>query len=234
MNKIKVAEGSDWKKVKNIDVTEFLKPGKNLIAIAGINEGSIANPAGVLFAMKVAYNTEQVVQIDSDSSWKSTAENPGKSWTSLGYEDTSWTKVRNYGTANWGRLIDFTFEDRDGTFARASLVKQHPFMKALGRPSRENVTTSRDDQATLLQALELTNGEFFNNVLEEGAAIWQTRYNNNSKSIVENLYLKSLGRKPSDQEQAVLLSVLGDNPKIEDIQDVFWSTMILPEFQFIN
>ena len=43
---------------------------------------------------------------------------------------------------------------------RASLVKLDPFLKALGRPSRENVTTSRDDRATLLQALELTNGEF--------------------------------------------------------------------------
>lgn len=234
INEVKVAEGSNWKKVKNLDVTEFLKSGKNLIAIAGINEGSIANPAGVLFAMKIAYNTEQVMQIDSDSSWNSTAETPDKSWTSLNYEDTSWTKVRNYGTANWGRLIDFTFEDHDGTFARASLVKQHPFMKALGRPSRENVTTSRDDQATLLQALELTNGEFFNRVLGEGAALWIEHYKNDSKKIIENLYQKSLGRQPSKAEQKVLLSVLGDKPQIEDVQDVFWSTLILPEFQFIN
>lgn len=234
INGVKVAEGSDWKKVNNLDVGKFLKPGKNLVAIKGNNEGSIANPAGVLFAMKVAFDTEEVVQIDSDSSWKSTADTPDENWISLDYEDTSWTKIRNYGTANWGRLIDFTFEDHDGTFARASLVKQHPFMKALGRPSRENVTTSRDDQATLLQALELTNGEFFNGVLEEGAALWMEHYKNDSKKIVENLYQKSLGRKPSEAEQEVLLSVLGDKPQIADVQDVFWSTLILPEFQFIN
>jgi hypothetical protein len=212
----------------------FLKPGKNLIAIAGINEGRIANPAAVLFSMKVQYDTEEVVQLDSDTSWKSVADTPEEDWTLADFKDTSWTKVRNYGTSNWGRLIDFTFEDQNGTFARASLVKQHPFMKALGRPSRENVTTSRDQQATLLQALELTNGEFFNGVLEEGATLWMDRYNNDSKKIVAHLYQKSFGRKPSDAEQEILLSVLGDQPQKEDVQDVFWSTLILPEFQFID
>jgi uncharacterized membrane protein/mono/diheme cytochrome c family protein len=234
INGAKVTEGSDWKKVTKLDVTMFLKPGKNLIAIAGINEGRIANPAAVLFSMKVQYDTEEVVQLDSDTSWKSVADTPEEDWTLADYKDTSWTKARNYGTSNWGRLIDFTFEDQNGTFARASLVKQHPFMKALGRPSRENVTTSRDQQATLLQALELTNGEFFNGVLEEGATLWMDRYNNDSKKIVTHLYQKSFGRKPSDAEQEILLSVLGDQPQKEDVQDVFWSTLILPEFQFID
>ncbi len=107
-------------------------------------------------------------------------------------------------------------------------------MKALGRPSRENVTTVRDEQATLLQALELTNGEFFNSVLEEGATLWIKRYGNDAHKIVEHLYQKSLGRKPSETEQKVLLNVLGDKPQIEGVQDIFWSTLISPEFQFID
>ena len=215
-------------------MTEYLKPGKNLIAIEGINEGSMANPAGILFSMKVQYDSEEELQLDSDISWKSVAHTPGEGWNSMDFEDTTWAKARNYGTSNWGRLIDFSFEDHNGDFARASLVKQHPFLKVLGRPSRENVTTSRDEQATLLQALELTNGEFFNGVLEEGATLWMERYGNDSKKIVENLYQKSLGRKPSDAEQDILLAVLGDKPKKEDVQDVFWSILILPEFQFID
>ena len=113
-------------------------------------------------------------------------------------------------------------------------MKQHPFLKALGRPSRENVTTTRDDQATLLQALELTNGEFFNNVLEEGAEVWLERYGNNGSEIVDELYQKSLGRSPTGQEKEVMLSALGKQPKKEGLQDLFWATLILPEFQFIN
>ncbi|MBT8308394.1 MAG: DUF1549 domain-containing protein [Maribacter sp.] len=234
INGQRIVHGSDWEKVTKIDVAEFLNFGENLIAIEGTNEGSIANPAGILFSMEVHYDDQKVVQVDSDTSWKSVAKTPNEDWVSVGYDDTPWTKVRNYGTSNWGKLIDFTFENQEGAFARASLVKQHPFMKALGRPSRENVTTSRDDQATLLQALELTNGAFFNSVLANGADLWLERYNYDSKKIVEHLYQKSMGRNPSNDEQQLLLSILGDRPKKEDVQDVFWSTLILPEFQFIN
>ncbi|QCW99542.1 DUF1549 domain-containing protein [Aggregatimonas sangjinii] len=233
INGTKISKGANWKIVSELDVASFLKPGKNLIAIEGVNEGSIANPAGILFSMKVQYDTREIMQLDSDTSWKSTSDTPDGDWTAVAYDDIAWATVRNYGTSNWGRLIDFTFNDHSGTFARASLVKQHPFMKALGRPSRENVTTSRDEQATLLQALELTNGEFFNGVLEDGANLWLERYNYDSEKIVQNLYLKSLGRKPSEAERGLLLDVLGDKPQPESVQDVFWSTMILPEFQFI-
>jgi hypothetical protein len=112
-------------------------------------------------------------------------------------------------------------------------VRQDPFMQALGRPSRENVATSRDEQATLLQALELTNGDYFNNVLAEGANIWLEKYGTNSTKIGEALYLKSFGRKPGSSEEKIILSVLGDNPGQEAVQDLFWATLLLPEFQFI-
>jgi hypothetical protein len=48
---------------------------------------------------------------------------------------------------------------KDIIFPRASLVKNDPFLTALGRPNRETVSTSRTSQANLLQALELTNGD---------------------------------------------------------------------------
>ena len=234
INDKKASEGSDWTKVYRSDVTPLLLKGENTIAIEGINEGTIANPAGILFSMKIIYSDGSEMILNSDKSWKSTAEEPDQGWTSVAFDDSKWVEVRNYGTSNWGKLIDFSFEEHNGEFARASLVQQHPFMKALGRPSRENVATSRDDQATLLQALELTNGEFFNNVLEEGAGQWLKRYDDNSEKIVDELYQKSLGRKPTDDEKEIMLAVLGNQPKQEALQDIFWSTLILPEFQFIN
>ena len=233
INDKKISQGSDWTKTDKVDVTQLLEKGKNIIAIAGQNEGSIANPAGILFSMKVAYSDGSEMILNADKTWKSTADLPDGEWTSIMFDDSQWAEVRNYGTANWGKLMAFSFDDQNGEFARASLVQQHPFMKALGRPSRENVATSRDDQATLLQALELTNGEFFNTVLEEGAGLWLDRYSN-SGVIIDELYQKSLGRKPTKEEKEIMLAVLGDQPKKEGLQDIFWSTLILPEFQFIN
>jgi uncharacterized membrane protein len=54
----------------------------------------------------------------------------------------------------------------DTTLRRASLVVNNTFLTALGRPNRETVSTSRESQANLLQALELTNGTRFNAALK--------------------------------------------------------------------
>jgi hypothetical protein len=61
-------------------------------------------------------------------------------------------------------------------FARASLVANNAFLTALGRPNREVVATSRDSQASLLQALELTNGERLTTVLARGAKYWKAQF----------------------------------------------------------
>lgn len=235
MNGEKVSKGSDWRKVDKIEVSSLLKTGKNVIAIEGSNEGKIANPAGILFAMKLLQSdsTEVIIESANGKDWRSTDVVPEDGWTTLDFQDEEWENVRNYRSSHWDKLLNFKFEDTQLAFARASLVRQHPFMKALGRPSRENVATSRDDQATLLQALELTNGEYFNNVLEAGAGQWLDEYNQNGDKIIDTLYLKSLGRKPTSKEKNVMLTALGDTPNKESVQDLFWATLLLPEFQFI-
>ncbi|PWH84442.1 hypothetical protein DIS18_07915 [Algibacter marinivivus] len=237
LNGKKISQNKNWKEVDKIDVSEQLHPGKNTIAIIGENGGAIANPAGILFAFKIDYESGKSTLLKSDLSWVSSHDLPEGDWTAVEYDDNSWKKVRNYSTGNfknWGQLLDFTFKPHSEKFARASLVKQHPFMKALGRPSREIVTTSREDQATLLQALELTNGEFLNSVLEEGAQSWLKKYGEDSSAIVDNLYEKALNRKPSNEEKTIMLNVLGEAPEEEQLQDVFWAVLMSPEFQFIN
>jgi len=117
-------------------------------------------------------------------------------------------------------------------YARASLVKNDVFLTALGRPNRENVSTSRSSQASLLQALELTNGNTFNNVLHAGANKWREKYPNNEQ-IVNELYKKCLGRSPREAELKNALRVLGTSPDTESIQDLMWAMLLLPEFQLI-
>lgn len=91
-------------------------------------------------------------------------------------------------------------------------------MIALGRPTRENVTTSRESQANLLQALELTNGARFNAMLKRGAIKWQSRYPD-GMSLLSAFYSLSFGRKPNSKEKAVAIKILGDTPSLEGIQD---------------
>ena len=237
INGEKIFQNKNWKAVDKIDITEFLITGKNTIAIIGENGGIIANPAGILFALKLDYESGKSVLIKSDETWLSSRELPKGNWVAIDYDDSSWMNVRNYSTGNfknWGQLLDFTFKPHNEKFTRASLVKQHPFMKALGRPSREIVTTSREDQATLLQALELTNGEFFNTILEEGAQSWLENHGNNSAIIIDNVYKRAFNRPPTNEEKSLMLSALTNTPKTEQLQDTFWAVLMSPEFQFIN
>lgn len=117
-------------------------------------------------------------------------------------------------------------------FARASLVANNAFLTALGRPNREVVSTNRDNQASLLQALELTNGERLTNVLARGAKYWKAQFKTR-EVIIRVLFSKALGRLPNNTEMKTAQSAMDENPSIEQIQDLFWAVLLLPEFQLI-
>jgi hypothetical protein len=117
-------------------------------------------------------------------------------------------------------------------FARASLVANNAFLTALGRPNREVVATSRDSQASLLQALELTNGERLTTVLARGAKHWKAQFKTRDV-IIRVLFSKALGRLPNKSEMQAAQSAMDENPTQEQIQDLFWAVLLLPEFQLI-
>jgi uncharacterized membrane protein/mono/diheme cytochrome c family protein len=117
-------------------------------------------------------------------------------------------------------------------FARASLVMNNDFLKSLGRPNREIVTTSRDSQASLLQALELSNGERLNKTLEKGAKDWVDNFSD-TEMLTRELYARALLRKPSEKELALAKKVFGEKPEIAEVQDFLWAVFLLPEFQMI-
>jgi hypothetical protein len=118
-------------------------------------------------------------------------------------------------------------------FSRAALVKNDPFLTALGRPNRETVSTSRMSQANLLQALELTNGTQYNEAIKRGAVAWKKKYGNTS-DLVDQLYRNILGRMPDDAERDVAKKALGEQPSVEQVQDLMWVMTLHPEFQLIN
>lgn len=117
-------------------------------------------------------------------------------------------------------------------FIRAAMVINNPFLIALGRPSRENVSTSRESQANLLQALELTKGERLSEALKNGAENWKRKHHTGD-DIIKQLYTKAFNREPGAKEFEAAKKVLGENPGSEAVQDLFWAVILLPEFQII-
>ena len=117
-------------------------------------------------------------------------------------------------------------------FARASLVRNDPFLTALGRPNRETVSTSRTSQANLLQALELTNGTHFNEAIKRGATEWRKKYADPT-IMIEQLYRCSLGRLPVPGEMEIAKRTLGNKPSQDAVEDFIWAMTLHPEFQLI-
>jgi len=118
-------------------------------------------------------------------------------------------------------------------FVRAALVQNDPFQTALGRPSRENIITVRDNQATLLQAMELTNGTKLNETLVNGAKKWIAKYDNPDE-LIRAIYAQSLVRNPSKEEYIVAKKLFGDGVEEAAVQELLWAIVLLPEFQFIE
>lgn len=236
-NQQKVGQGNDWRSIKKYNIAPAAFQKQNIIAIKGTNDGTLPNPAGLLFTLRVTYEDESQQYIYSDNTWLTTKEIPTTTWTNTAFDVTTWEKVSRTKATNayWGQLPDFAYEKKapETEFVRASLVKLDPFMKTLGRPTRENVATTRDANATLLQALMLTNNEFLFQNIQEGAQKLLEKNNEDVIGILNQLYQNGLGRSPTKQEQQLIHQQLKIATKEEVVEDLIWSVLALPEFQFL-
>lgn len=115
---------------------------------------------------------------------------------------------------------------------RAALVAADPLMVALGRPNREQVVTTRSAEATMLQALEMTNGETLSDILKRGAAQLAGDAKTN-RELIQKIYEQALGRKPTSEELQMAEELVGAPVKKEGVEDLLWATAMLPEFQLI-
>jgi len=120
-------------------------------------------------------------------------------------------------------------------FVRAAMVKSDELMRSLGRPNREQVVTTRSDILTTLEALDLSNGQIFNDILAGGAAgLLQSKPRATADEVIGAIYLRALGRQPSADERPAARELVGSTPTAESLADLLWVVLLLPEFQLIR
>ncbi|MBN9119120.1 MAG: PSD1 domain-containing protein [Planctomycetes bacterium] len=124
---------------------------------------------------------------------------------------------------------------KERQFVRVTLVDCDPLMRSLGRPNREQVVTTRPDQLTTLQALDLANGQILTTTLERGAAnILKANPKATPDELAEWVFVRALARKPTAGERAAAKSLLGDKVTRESVADLLWAVVMLPEFQLVR
>lgn len=234
-----LAGSVNYRQVRRLDVQGALANGKNMLAARGENSGRMPNPAGLLLSLRLTYKDGGRQWVFSSTEWRTVDEADDNSWMVAPYKDSTWQPARSHGGFDrnyWGRLADFRYDPRTVPmpFVRASLVTQDPFLRALGRPSRENVVTRRASQSALLQSLELTNGDFLADLLQRGGAAWLASYGSDSEALVRRLYATVFGRQPGRRELRTARRALGETPSTESVADLLWAMFLSPEFRYIH
>jgi Protein of unknown function (DUF1549)/Protein of unknown function (DUF1553)/Planctomycete cytochrome C len=242
LNEKEITSGNDYRYFEIKDIKAYLQPGRNVIAVEAINDaerGEMANPAGLLFLMQIIKENKDTSLIYSDESWLSTkTDEKDDSWKKIKYNDHDWKPAHQYyrfTNSPWGLLTRFRIDSTDKKFqvARAAFVQADPFSLALGRPTRENVTTKRSEEPGLLQTIALTNNTLLHTRIKEGSSRLFDSFKENQSQCIEHVYLKLLSRHPSSEELKILSSYFTSSYKPEDIEDLIWSIIASPEFQYL-
>jgi hypothetical protein len=120
------------------------------------------------------------------------------------------------------------------------------FLDTFGRPDRlQTCECERSDMPSMKQVLNLMNGDTVNEKLSRipdekqgwtdnriGRALAADLAND---QIVEDAYLATLNRYPTEEEQARLLAVLAETPadaRRVAIEDLYWGLLTSKEFLF--
>jgi len=223
VNGKEIGRDSDWETVESYDVSRALRTGSNTIRVEAKNLGNSPNAAALYVHFQLMNPEGESVVLTTSKEWMVNGK------AAVEHQSDGWGKRVN------GEIAAYLSEEggRDSRMSRkvrASLVTSTLLMRALGRPNREQVVTTRPADLTTLQALELNNGEEFVGYLNRGAE----RLSSDANNLVTGLYLDALSRPPSDLETSVAREILGDNATSERIADFLWTVLMLPEFQFIN
>ncbi|MFM8378674.1 MAG: DUF1553 domain-containing protein, partial [Planctomycetia bacterium] len=139
--------------------------------------------------------------------------------------DGSTSKVEGYG------------DDTRAVELKDSTIKNY-FLDTFGRNAREiTCECERSNQPSLVQVLHLSNGSTLNDKLaaKEGRVTQILATDPSPAKLVEEAWLLTLSRKPTDAERKPLEEMIAQAPpqeKRQVVEDMYWSLLTSREFLF--
>ena len=108
------------------------------------------------------------------------------------------------------------------------------FLRTFGRATRETPSCEALTDPNLSQALDLINGDTVQNKIQFGGLVKKmVALNQDDKTILTTLYLRTLGRSPTDDELKTLTPmVASDSTREKTLEDIFWALLNSKEFLF--
>jgi hypothetical protein len=109
------------------------------------------------------------------------------------------------------------------------------FLTTFGRAKRETVCSCEVKmEPNLSQALHLLNGDTLHAKIEQGKVVEQLlTAEKSTDEILEDLYIRSLARKPTEKEMTALREILAEQKENKQgLEDTFWALLNSSEFVF--
>jgi hypothetical protein len=238
----KVAGSEDWTRPQVIPMSSLLKEGDNEIIVVARNFLDTPNLAGMFFEAHLLFADGQSLAIVSDDSWEVSSKGakggregrlgqtpgPWQQATSLG-QPPAYMSIRSQAKSSLELALS-----PETSMVRASLLKSDYLMRSLGRPNRDQIVTSRPENVTTLEAIDLAGGESLATALATGAARWAQQSDLTSEQLVDELFRSALSRAPTTSELRLLTESIGDRPTEAMIADVLWAICMMPEFIMVR
>ncbi|MEQ2007063.1 MAG: DUF1549 domain-containing protein [Limisphaerales bacterium] len=235
------ASGDNWENPEAIPLETKLKAGANDIVLVAKNGGTAPNPAGVIFEARIKLADGTTVTIGTDATWETLKSPPDAKGKFKSEPQDGGAAVEVANSALWNVKVGKQLATQLAQAAtsaqpmvRASLLKSDFFMRALGRPNREQIVSVRPNELNTLEAIDLNNGQTLATRLEQGASRILAKQWPNSDALTRWLYQFALARVPTTAELALAREVLGEKPTALGVQDLLWAVLMLPEFQLVR
>jgi len=240
LNNQLVFTGTDWTKLSSAPID--VKKGENQLLLVAENGTTSPNPAGAFAAIRIVYEDGSDEVIATDDSWtvstKVPAGNKPGQWK---IAEMTWEKAVPLPSGPWSATIDpqvgkslAAASAFSPMMVRASLLKSDFLMRSLGRPNRDQIVTSRPNELTTLEAIDLSNDATLAKALETGTAKFLADHGDSPDHLAEQLYLTTLTRLPTDEERTVLREILGEKPDAQTVADLTWAILMMPEYLLVR
>lgn len=106
VNGEKLGQGGNFNQLNEYDLTNSVKPGKNVVAVMAENAGPTENPAGLIGCIRIEYGGGSIDVIPTNESWKASSSEAAD-WLSKSFDDSQWIAskvVGKFGGGPWGEI----------------------------------------------------------------------------------------------------------------------------------
>ena len=234
-----VGADTDLRTAETYSLTTSLRKGVNVIMLVVKNAGSGPNAAAAWLQLDLQLADGSKQTVLSDDSWEWSASVPDDKGK-FAAEPKDWKPASVISRQEVWKGFDAALEKavtQGGAgvppYVRASLVTSDMLMRSLGRPNREQIVTVRPENLTTLEAIDLSNGSVLASNLKQGAAKLVST-GESSDALIKSVFARALSRAATDSETALMKEILGDKPTAQAVEDMLWSVLLLPEFQFVR